>query len=187
MSRNIYGLTVPPPLAWALCNPARFAVPCTTVPRRKSIYFANHYGVRLQRGDLLALHASASGWGEHECRAAALRVREAMDTSLPTHPEPYRALAGRVVAVATLVTCVSRPPPLTDGGPPDPWCTEALRNVWRQGGGNWWCVLEHVVALPRAVECSGDVGVWSLPREVSIAVMDQVRAFEARAKGAVNV
>lgn len=184
MTRNLYGLSVAPVLAWCIRNAARFAVPCTTIPRRRSVFFANAYGVQLRRGDLLALHASGADWRDDQIRDSALRVREAMDTSVPTHPEPYRALAGRVVAVATLTTCISRPPPVRDGGPPDPWCSEALRDLWRQSGGHWWCVLEDVRALPALVECPGNVGVWSVPYHVTVATMDQVRALEGRTKGA---
>ena len=177
MNRSIFGRTISPALAWAAVHPERFTTPLDALPWRLSPFAARSHAVDVRKGDLIALHASASE-PEHITRNAALRLREAHDTTTPTHREPYRALAGRIVAVATLAGATTR----TER---DPWRSVAVREALGVAG-EWWALLGPVLVLPRPVECSGDLGLWSLSREVCCAVMDQVRALEAAREGAAR-
>lgn len=177
--RSIFGVTVSPVAAWCLLHPERFAEGLGVLPRAWTVFAARSHGRDVRKGDLLALTVRQ----EHprHARLAALEVRAVMDTTLPTHPEPYAALCGRVVAVATLTGSTQRARRLD--GSVDPWRREDLRRALgchdRDGAPRWWWGLGDVIALPAPVECQGDAGLWSLPREVSVAVMDQVRAAEA--------
>lgn len=180
MSRSIFGVNVSALVGWCLRNPERFASPMRTIPARWNAFGARARGVAISRGDLLALTVPAS-WHPRETHAGALALRDLCDTTVPTHREPYAALAGRVVAVATLAACTS----LTERTPA-PWRRPALRAALgcedRPGAREWWWELGAAVhVLPEPVECAGDVGLWSLPHHVSCAVMDQARAIEARA------
>lgn len=178
MTRSVFGFDVSPVLAWCLLHPDQFATPLRALATRKAICAARVHGVDVRKGSLLALRASASDFDLWRMRSVVLRLREALDTNVPTEGAPYRALAGRVVAVATLAGQTTR-----TGG--DAWRAPSLREALGVDG-EWWAELGELYALPRAVECAGGAGLWSVPRDESIAVMDQVRALEAatRAKGA---
>lgn len=173
MSRSIFGRTVSSALAYALTHPELFAPPCMVLPWRSNPFAARVHGVDLRKGDLLAIHASASEpWPI--THGAALRLREALDTSVATHETPYRALAGRIVAVAVLAGATSKPRAA------DPWRSPALRDALGVSG-DWWAELGAVYVLGRRVEASGDVGLWSLTSDACVEVMAQVRAIEAAA------
>lgn len=171
MTRSIFGRSVSPVLAYALSHEELFATSLRVLPWRSNPFHARAHGVDLRKGDLIAIQASTTEAWEYTHRAA-LRLREALDTGVPTHREPYRALAGRVVAVATLTGATSR------RGGSDPWRNPALREALGVSG-DWWAELGSVIVLGRPVEASGDVGLWSLSRDVCEAVMVQVRAVEA--------
>ena len=177
MSRSLFGFSLSPVMAWALLNPDRFASPCRALATRKAVFAARVHGVDVRKGDLLALHASHSQYDLWRMRSVVLRLREACDTTLPTEGAPYRALAGRVVAVATLTGATTR-----TGG--DPWRAAPLREALGIDR-EYWAELSSVLVLPRPVESAGGAGLWSLSGSECFAVMDQVRAIETRAaKGA---
>jgi len=186
MSRSIFGVTVSPFTAWVLANPTRFAAPCAALPRGWNVFARNHTGDGIVRkGDLLAVHAGAWKVDPREVSRAATALREAMDTSVPWHTEPYAALAGRVVAVVPLVGTTTRPRLVAPG---DVWVRAAVRDALgaRPQDAAWSWLLGDAMPLPEPVECAGSSGVWSLPRHVSEAVMSQVRALEAARARAVG-
>lgn len=179
MSRSIWGITVPAALAWCIANPSRFAVPCVAIPRRRPITAARapggdaSRGVDVRLGDRIVIHCAATP--HVYTRAAMLRIREAMDASVPTHPDPFTALHGRAVAAGLLVGSTTR----ADG---DPWRAVMLgAALGRLGDGDpvCWVLLRDLVVLGAPVECAGGVGVWGLERHETEAVMGQVRAAEA--------
>lgn len=177
-SRSIFGRTVSPVLAYALAHPDLFASPCTVLPWRSNPFAARAHRVDIRKGDLIAIHAASTEPRELTHRAA-LRLREALDTSVPTHHDPYRTIAGRIVAVATLAGATSR------GASGDPWRNADLRGALGFGGTSWWAELGAVVVLGRPVEAAGDIGLWSLEGDTTREVMAQVRAVESAAtKGA---
>lgn len=175
MSRSLFGFDVSPVLAYALLHPDRFADPMRALATRKSIFAARVRGVDVRKGDRLALRASTDERDLWRMRSVVLRLREGLDTTVPTEGAPYRALSGRVVAVATLSGATTR-------AGSDPWRGRALRDALGIDG-EWWAELGEVCTLPRAVECAGGAGLWSVERDACIAIMDQVRAVES-ARGA---
>lgn len=184
-ARSIFGVTVSPFVAWVLANPSRFAVPCTALPRMWNAFAAFSYGKRVRKGDLLAVHAAAVKVDARAISHAATAIREAMDTSVPWHVEPYAALAGRVAVVVPFLGSETRPRLVAPG---DVWVRAAVRDALgaRAEDRPWSWLLGDAMPLPEPVECSGDRGLWTLPHHVSCAVMSQVRTIEAAQARAVG-
>ncbi len=179
MSRSIFGVTVSPVAAWCTANPARFSVPLAALPRASSAFAGYVYGLRIARGDLLAVHAAARRVEAREASRAAGALRLALDTTVPYHVEPYAACAGRIVAVVTLRGCTTRPHK-SCGAAVETWSQEAVREaLGARPGDPWSWLVGDVIPLASPVECAGATGLWSLPADVSEAVMVQVRAVEA--------
>lgn len=107
------------------------------------------------RGRVL-LHASKGCTGaEYEDGEDSILIAEPSLRVPPLAELPRGALVGAM----TITDCVDQPP-----------C----------GQESWWCgpyglVLEHVVALPRPVPCTGARGFWRVPPDVA----REVRAMAA--------
>ena len=173
---KLFALTIRQPWLWATCEAGRRI---ENRDWRPPPYIAYRP---------IALHASTS-WGRNEkIEASALSCRLHPEFEVPLGADGYTF--GAVVAVARLVGFIdldlrsdrgpysfeaktSRGYAVVGGRIPKPIVEQAVQNQWWRGPCGW--LLDAVQVLSEPIPVKGRPKLWSLPADVALKVISQVR------------